>query len=201
MVRILPGTRPCRRLLLLLALFGLLGLAGCTGSTRVTRMAPFQAAAGQEVLPVLPFVNTLVPDSFAESVFNTYIDTLNDNRSGTPIKWFTIVKDDFKEAARLLPAGHLYLAGEVWSYIENSGCCSTELRVNARLRLYRSGTNELLMEIQLPTEGFFDHDRSTLAVERERLAHRLATDMARQTLQVMKASGQPLPAPGEAGQP
>ena len=170
-------------------------VSGCAGSPRIIVDSPFRLAPSQEIMPVLPFTSTLVPEEFSESVFNNFVDILNDNHSKTNIKWFSIIKEDLSEASRVIPPDHLYVTGEVWSYIENSGCCSTELRVKARVRFYRAGSPERLMEIQLPMEGFFDHDRSTLSVERDKLALRLAQEMAKQVLQVLKNASPAAPAP------
>ncbi len=175
-----------RRLPLVAICTLLLGLTGCAPLPKVTKSPDFTVSPNQEVMPVVPFANILVPNSFAETVFNTFVDTLNDNRASTSIKWFTIIKEDMKEVAQTLPPDHLYLAGELWSYIEDSGCCSTELRVKGRLRFYSAVYKEPLLEIQLPMESFFEHDNSSLVLERERLAQRLAGEMSKQVLKVLQ---------------
>jgi len=165
------------RLFAAAALLVTLMLCGCT-TTRVTASPAFAIAQNQTMLPILPFSNILVPGTFAESVFNDFVDTLNDNRTRTVFNWFAIIKEDLSEAERILPSVHIYLSGEIWSYIEDSGCCSTAIRVKSRLRIYRVVSRELLWEAELPLESFFEHDASTLAVERDKLAKRLSTVMA-----------------------
>jgi hypothetical protein len=167
-----------------LALLLALTIAGCS-SFRTQTSPNFTIASNQKMLPVLPFTTTLVPESFSEAVFNDYVDALNDNRAQTAFSWFGIVKDDINELEKLLPPANIFLTGEIWSYIENSGCCSTEMRVKSRLRIYRLRSRELLWGVEIPMESFFEHDRSTLAAEREKLARRLTAAMTAETLKAL----------------
>ena len=171
----------------LLAVVSLLVVGGCATNNKVLVARSFTVPSTQEVLPVLPFVGTLVPESFSTAVFNSCVDILNDNHAQTPIKWFSIIKDGLQEVTKALPPDHLYVAGELWSYIENSGCCSTELQVKARVRVLRAGTQEQLFEVEIPMSSFFEHDSSTLTTERSRLAMRLSREMATQILNVLKS--------------
>lgn len=160
--------------LLLLAATLLLG--GCSTTKSYTSQA-FNIAQNQLMVPILPFTNTLVPDQFAEAVFNDFVDGMNDNRTTSGFNWFAIIKDDPQEVERILSPLHIYVSGEIWSYIENAGCCSTELRVKSRLRIFRVLSHELLWEVEIPMEGFFEHDNATLAAERDKLGKRLAAAM------------------------
>ncbi len=179
---------------LLLAVVSLLLVGGCASENRVLVARSFTVPATQEVLPILPFVGTLVPETFSTAVFDNCVDILNDNHTQTSIKWFSIIKDDLQEVTKALPPDHLYVAGELWSYIESSGCCSTELQVKARVRVLKAGTQEQLYEAEIPMSSFFEHDRSTLTTERSRLAMRLSTEMATQILNVLKGRA-PAPSP------
>lgn len=173
---------------LLLSLFALhlsLLLAGCGPTARVTTAPDFKPSPDQDVIYVAPFVNTLVPERFAETVFNDFVDTLNSNRALTGGKWFLIIKDELKDVDPAWLAKRPYIAGELWSYIENSGCCSTELRVKARVGFYEPGRKEPSVDISVPLESFFEHDRSTLEAERTRLAKRLAGELADQFIKSM----------------
>ncbi len=171
----------------LVALLFLVMVGGCAGGSKVVTAKSFVVPSTQEVLPILPFAGTLVPETFSVTVFDNCVDILNDNHADTPIKWFSIIKDDFNEVAKALPPDHLYVTGELWSYIENSGCCSTELQVKARVRVLRAGTQEQLFEAEIPLSSFFEHDRSTLTAERNRLAMRLSRAMADQILGALKS--------------
>lgn len=177
------------RVLVLTACLLVLLLAGGCGSNRTALVSPaYSIAQNQTVLPVLPFNNILVPDTFAEMVFNDFVDSLNDNRAKTGFSLFAIVKENLSDVEKILTPAHIYLTGEIWSYLENAGCCATELRVSSRLRIYRVRSRELLWEKEIPLEGFFEHDNSTLAVERDKLARRLAREMATEALKALQGA-------------
>lgn len=179
----------------LLTLYFLLLLAGCGPTVKVSLAPDFKQAPEQDVMYVVPFLNTLVPENFSSPVFDNFIDDLNESRLKTDVKWFYIVKEEIPEPKPEWLARQAYVTGEVWSYIENSGCCSTELRVNARVRLYEPGRKEPAAEIYVPMESFFEHDRSSLEKERERLARRLALEMADQMVRALGKRPSPSPEP------
>jgi len=170
----------------LLTLNAALLLTGCGPATKVSVAPDFKPGPEQEAVYVVPFVTTLVPDKFSETAFDTYVDELNDNHAQTNATWFAIIKEDLKNVNQQWLAQQFYITGEIWSYIENAGCCSTELRVKARLQFYEVGKKEPSMEVFIPLDTFFDHDRSDLAIERDRLAKRLANEMAAQTLKALR---------------
>jgi hypothetical protein len=171
--------------LLSLSLF--MTLSGCaTGNVRTSQA--FTIAQNQKMVPILPFSNTLVPESFSTAVFNDFVDNMNDSRGTTGFSLFAIIKDDLKSTEKVLSPTHIYISGEIWSYIENAGCCSTELRVKSRLRIYRVNSRELLWEAEIPMESFFDHDSSTLAQEREKLGKRLAASMSQMTIKALQGA-------------
>jgi len=170
----------------LLALQVVLLLAGCGPATKVSVAPDFKQGPEQEAVYIVPFVTTLVPENFSDAVFNAYVDDLNDNHTQTNATWFSIIKEDLKNVDQQWLVKQFYITGEIWSYIENAGCCSTELRVKARLQFFEVGKKEPSMEVYIPLESFFDHDRSTLAAERDRLAARLAREMTVQTLKALQ---------------
>lgn len=163
-------------------------LSGCTSSPRVTTAQSFSVALNQQMVPIVPFANTLVPAAFSEMVFNDFVDGMNENQQQAGLAWFGIVKDDMAELEKILSPAHIYISGEIWSYIENSGCCSTELRVKSRLRIFRVQSRELLWEAEIPLESFFEHDRSTFEIEREKIGKRLATIMIRETVKALQSA-------------
>lgn len=175
-----------RMLSSLLALQVVLLLTGCGPATKISVAPDFKQGPEQEAVYIVPFVTTLVPENFSDAVFNAYVDDLNDNHTQTNATWFSIIKEDLKNVDQQWLAKQFYITGEIWSYIENAGCCSTELRVKARLQFFEVGKKEPSMEVYIPLESFFDHDRSTLAVERDRLAARLAREMTVQTLKALQ---------------
>jgi hypothetical protein len=160
-------------------------LSGCaTGNVRTSQA--FTIAQTQKMVPILPFSNTLVPESFSTAVFNDYVDNMNDSRDKTGFSLFAIIKDDLKSTEKILSPAYIYVSGEIWSYIEDSGCCSTALRVKSRLRIYRVNSRELLWEAEIPMESFFEHDSSTLDVERLKLGKRLSSAMSQMTIKALQ---------------
>jgi hypothetical protein len=166
----------------------LLAAAGCAGHHAPLVSPAFSIAQSQKMLPVLPFTNILVPDSFAETVFNDYVDGLNEGGAATGFSWFGIIKENLSEVETILTPAHVYVSGEVWSYLENAGCCATEIRVSSRLRIQRVRSREILWETEIPLEAFFEHDKSTLEVERDKLARRLAVEMSRETIKALQGA-------------
>lgn len=163
---------------LLITTHFLLLLNGCAPGAKVTMASTFNPAPEQNIVYVQPFSNSLVPEAFSETVFNDFVDDLNNSRLKTDVKWYYIIKEDPKDVDPAWLERQVYVTGEIWSYIENAGCCSTELRAKARLRLFEAGKKDPTLEIFIPADSFFEHDRSTLAVERQRLAKRLASEMS-----------------------
>lgn len=166
----------------------LLLVAGCASSAKIHTSQAFTIAQSQKTFPVVPFANTLVPEAFSEMVFNDFVDGMNENRQQTGFSWFGIVKDDMGELEKILSPLNVYMTGEVWSYIENSGCCSTELRVKSRLRIQRVSSRELLWEAEIPLDSFFEHDSSTFPVEREKIGKRLSAAMVRESVKALQGA-------------
>jgi len=164
----------------------LLLFSGCAAGPRIQTSPAFTIAQNQTMVPVVPFANTLVPAQFAEMVFNDFVDGMNDHQQQAGFSWFGIVKDDMNELEKILRPTHVYINGEIWSYIENSGCCSTEIRVKSRLRIYRVKSRELLWEAEIPLDSFFDHDASTFPLEREKIGKRLSSAMIKETLSALQ---------------
>jgi len=161
-------------------------LSGCAPGPRIKTSPAFTIAQNQKMVPIVPFSNTLVPAQFSEAVFNDFVDGMNDNQQLAGFSWFGIVKDDLDELEKVLRPTHIYINGEIWSYIENSGCCSTEIRVKSRLRIYRVKSKELLWEAEIPIDSFFEHDTSTFPLEREKIGKRLSDSMIQETLKALQ---------------
>jgi len=162
--------------------------AGCAPGPKIQTSQAFTIAQNQKMVPIVPFSNTLVPATFAETVFNDFVDGMNDHQRQAGFSWFGIVKDDMNELEKILLPTHIYISGEIWSYIENSGCCSTELRVKSRLRIYRIRSKELLWEAEIPLDSFFEHDKSTFPLEREKIGKRLSDTMIHETLKALQSA-------------
>lgn len=164
--------------LALVVLTMLMALQGCGPRPLVTITPDFRPPAELDTVYVIPFSSILVPDGFKETAFNDLVDILNDNRSRMKVQQFEIIKGELKDQDPAWLAKQLYISGEFWSYIENAGCCNTELRIRARVNLTEPGKQIPTFEITLPLDSFFEHDRSTLEKEKSLLAKRLARELA-----------------------
>ncbi|BDV44803.1 lipoprotein [Geotalea uraniireducens] len=173
------------RRLIPLFLLPLLFTAGCGPKPQLTVAPAFKPVTGIDSAYIVPFAAVLVPDSFNETVFNDFVDQLNRNRRQVGAKSFLILKEEVKDVDPAWLARQYYISGEIWSYVEDSGCCSTNIRVKARVYLHEPGQKEPSVEIFVPLEAFFDHDKSTLEREQDRLAHNLARELSQRLLAVM----------------
>jgi hypothetical protein len=146
----------------------------------------FSPAPERELVYLVPFVSTLAPEPFTRKVFDKLVDALNARHSAAGVQWFFILKQELKDVEPSWLGRQVYITGEVWSYTENSGCCQTELRVKGRAAIFETGHPQPSAEIVVPVESFFDHDYTTLDVEQDRLAQRLASEMAAQIINVLQ---------------
>lgn len=177
--------------LLALLLLLLFMVAGCGPKPQVTVSPSFRPAAEVETAYVVPFAGALVPEEFSATVFNDFVDQLNGRRRETGVRSFAILKDEVKDVNAGWLARQYYISGDIWSYVEDSGCCSTNIRVKARVYVHEPGKNIPSVEIFVPMESFFDHDRSTIDRERDRLARALARDLSLKVLEAMAPSRLP----------
>lgn len=161
----------------LLAIAALL-LPGCSSGPTVVKSPAFNPVPEDNIVYVVPFTQSLVPEDFSDEVFNEFVDDLNNSRSRTDVQWYYILKEELKDIDQEWLTRQVYITGELWGYVENSGCCSTELRTKARLRLFEMEQRDSTLEMLFPVEAFFEHDRSTLPEERHRMAKKLAKQMA-----------------------
>jgi hypothetical protein len=170
------------RIVLLLVTAGIFG--GCAAG-KITVAPSFKPVPDQGIVYVVPFVTTFVPEQFNENVFNTFVDDLNGNKDFTSVRWFYIAKEELHNLDPEWLKKQVYVTGELWSYIEDVGCCSAVLRVKSRVRLFEAGKAEPSLELFLPLEHFFDFTKSTLEAERVVFAYRLADEMAAKVLDLL----------------
>jgi len=164
--------------LTLAAVLMIILLQGCAPRPHVSAHPSFSPPPELDTVYVVPFSGVLVPEDFKAAAFNELVDILNENRSRMRVQQFEIIKGELKEQDAAWLSTQLYISGEFWSYIENAGCCNTELRVRARANLTEPGKQTPTFEITLPMESFFEHDRSTVEKEKILLARRLARELA-----------------------
>lgn len=129
------------------------------------------------VVYVAPFTTVMVPSVVADSVFDDFVDRLNDEGAALDTE-FVILKDPSEGMDPAWLAGRSYVMGEIFGYVEDSGCCSTEIRAKSRLFLHRPGEAAQDGGFEYPVKAFFDHDRSTLEQEREKIARSLASELS-----------------------
>lgn len=168
--------RPLRTvaaLLLTMMLF-----SGCAASSKIREFGAFDARLERDAVYVIPFDATLVPPDFGEPVFNEFVDRLNDQRRKTRVANFLILKEDLKSVDPAWLINQTYISGDIWGFVETSGCCSTEMKVKSRIYLYEPGKNEPSLEVFVPEGDFFDHDRVSPAAAKARMGSKLARELA-----------------------
>lgn len=153
-------------------------LAGCAQIAKTRDFGGLDPLQERDVLYVVPFDATLVPADLGNPIFGEFIDTLNARRKETRVRRFIILKEELKEIEPAWLVKQIYISGDVWGYVESSGCCSTEMKVKSRIYLYEPGKSSPTLEISVPAGHFFDHDRSTLEAAKTRLAIKLARELA-----------------------
>lgn len=167
LVRVLPG-------ILLAALF----LTACTAAPKIRNYGGLDPRQERETIYVIPFDTTLVPPDVGEPIFNEFVDRLNIQRKNTRVAKFLILKEELKEVEPAWLVKQTYISGDIWGYVENSGCCSTEMKVKSRLYLYEPGKNEPSLEVFVPEADFFEHDRLSIAAAKARMGKKLAHGLA-----------------------
>jgi hypothetical protein len=160
-----------------MVLLAALLLTGCAGS-KVRDFGGLNPGQEREAVYVIPFDTTLVPPDFGEPVFNEFVDRLNAQRKNTQVARFMILKEELKDVEPSWLIKQTYISGDIWGYVESSGCCSTEMKVKSRIYLYEPGRNEPSMEVFVPGEDFFEHDLASIATAKTRMGKKLAHTLA-----------------------
>jgi len=153
-------------------------LTGCGGGSRIRTLGYFDASQQRETVYVIPFDATLVPAELGEPIFNTFVDRLNSQRKNTRVSRFMILKEELKEVEPAWLTKQSYISGDIWGFVESSGCCSTEMKVKSRIFLYEAGKNEPSLEVSLPLDDFYEHDRQSASAAKARLGGNLARLLA-----------------------
>ncbi len=137
------------------------------------------------IVYVVPFVAVMVPDEVNARVFDQFIDTLIRDGETLGLQ-FVILKEGLQWVSPEWLAIRKYVTGEIYAYVEDSGCCSTDLRSKARLIYHRPNQLEPAFGFEYPVKSFFDHDRSSIGVERAKLADDIATTLADELLKALQ---------------
>lgn len=166
--------------------FAALFMTGCAAKSKTRNFSYFDPQLQREAIYIIPFDATLVPPDFGEPVFNDFVDRLNARHKETRVKKFVILKEELKDVEPAWLVKQTYISGDIWGYVEASGCCSTELKVKSRIYLYEPGKPEPSTEIFIPEEEFFEHDRQSVKAVKARLAKKLSGDLADAILKKLK---------------
>lgn len=153
-------------------------LAGCAARLQTREYSKLDAQVEREALYIVPFDATLVPGDFGDPIFNQFVDMLNNRRKQTKVSRFVILKDELRDVEPAWLIKQTYISGDIWGYVETSGCCSTDMKVKSRIYLYEPGNNTPSFEVFVPVEHFFDHGRSDITTAKARLGTKLAQDLA-----------------------
>jgi len=157
-------------------------LTGCS-TTQITKdYSVLDPQVERESLYIVPFDATLVPPDFGDPIFDEFVDILNARRKQTKVGRFVILKEELKEVEPAWLIKQIYISGDIWGYVETSGCCSTDLKVKSRIYLYEPGKNSPTFEVFVPAEQYFEHDRSDITAAKVRLGKKLAQDLAEAVL-------------------
>lgn len=137
------------------------------------------------VVYVLPFVAIMVPDEVYSRVFDRFIDALIQEGAALGLQ-FVILKGGLERVTPQWLSVRKYVTGEVYAYVEDSGCCSTDLRTKARLTYHRPDQDAPVFGFEYPVKSFFDHDRSSLDVERIKLSDDIAVTLSTELLKALQ---------------
>jgi hypothetical protein len=153
-------------------------LSGCAATPAVKDYGVLDPKVEREFLYVVPFDATLVPPDFGDPIFNQFVDLLNARRKQTKVGRFVILKEELKEVEPAWLIKQIYISGDIWGYVETSGCCSTDMKVKSKIQLLEPGKNSPTFEVYVPGSYFFDHDRNDITTAKARLGSKLAQDLA-----------------------
>jgi hypothetical protein len=171
---------------LLVLIIATLLATGCAAGTKVRDFGTFDPKQQRDALYIIPFNTTLVPPDVGEPVFNEFVDQLNKQGKKTNIANFVILKEELKEVEPAWLVKQSYISGDIWGFVESSGCCSTGMTVKSRIYLYEPAKTEPSLEIFVPVEEFFEHDRVAPQTARARLGKKLATELVNAIMQRLK---------------
>lgn len=156
----------------------MLFLAGCstTPPYRIERTVDLQRPAEGTVLYFVPFQTVLAPEEVTSNLFNQVVDGFDGAAAGSGLSAL-ILKREVTSVDSAWLGQQYYVTGSVFAYRQDSGCCSTEIKLSTRMQLYQPGTPYPVLRIDLPYRILFDHDRSNLEIETERMTSVLAEQL------------------------
>lgn len=126
---------------------------------------------------LVPFTTVMVPDAVVETIFDRFVEAMNADGLAEQYN-FVILKGGLDSVDGDWRRDHDYVTGEVFGYVEESGCCSTDIRTKSRVAFHRAGRETPTLRHEYPVKTFFDHDYSTIDKERRKLAELIADELA-----------------------
>jgi hypothetical protein len=165
-----------KRLLYVLLLTTFLTACSTMPAYRVERTVDLQRPAEGTILYFVPFQPVLAPIELSSDLFNQIVDGFDGAAAGSGLSALILKR----EVASVDPAWlgqQYYVTGSVFAYGQDSGCCSTEIKLSTRLQLYQPNTPYPVLRIDRPYQILFDHDRSNLEIEWEQMITSLAEQL------------------------
>ena len=137
------------------------------------------------IIYVVPFAAVMVPGEVRARIFDQFVDTLNQEGEALGLQ-FVILKKGLQKVAPEWLDVRKYVTGEIYAYVEDSGSNWTELRSKARLIYRRPSQDAPVFKIEFPVKGFFDHDRSTIDIERIKLSDAISATLSNELLKALE---------------
>ena len=130
-------------------------------------------AAPLETLYIVPFLNVMIPEDFSSLMFDQFVDQMLAVGEARDFS-VRILKQELDSVDPEWLGSQHYISGELFAYLEESGCCSTSIEAKARLYRHQPGLDEPADIILIEDDSFFDHDLGNLDQERTIMATRMA---------------------------
>jgi hypothetical protein len=176
-----------KRLLYLLTLTTFLSACSTTPTHRVERTVDLQQPTAETILYFVPLLPVLAPEELVSDLFNQIVDGFDGAAAGSGLSAL-ILKRELSSIDSAWLGQQYYVTGSVFAYGQDSGCCSTEIKLSTRMQLYQPGVPYPVLRIDIPYRILFDHDRSNLETEWEQMT----TSLAEQLRAVLLAEIAPL---------
>jgi hypothetical protein len=155
-----------------------------TAPPRLPKLLPEQEPE-PGIIYVMPFVAVMVPLEVNARIFDQFVDTLNQEGEALGLQ-FVILKKGLRSVDPEWLSVRKYVTGEIYAYVEDSGSNWTELRSKARLTYRQPNQNVPVFNFESPVKRFFDHDRSTIDIERIKLSDDISATLSRELLKVLR---------------
>ncbi len=137
------------------------------------------------IVYIVPFVGVMVPKEVNTRIFDQFVDRMNLEGEALELQ-FVILKSGLQRVSPEWLAVRQYVTGEIYAYVEDSSCCSTDLRTKAKLTYHRPNQATPPFGYEYPVKRFFDHDRSSVEIERTKLADDIAETLSSELIKALR---------------